>query len=113
MTGPKNLTPKSDSSLEAALPRAVHPGEEQARRVKLKAALGGLLTLALGFSFWAGVRLRSSLAPAQGRGVAQSSIADPNTDSLLRGRSPTGKPISPKLQSIADMAEFLEEQEQD
>jgi hypothetical protein len=87
--------------------------EEKARRRKLKLSLSALLLTATAFSTWAGYQLRSSLAPVQARGPGQSSVTDPAASSLLQGRSPTGKPISPRLQSIADMAEFLEQQEQD
>ena len=87
--------------------------EERARRKKLKLSLATLLVTAVGFSTWAGYQLRSSLGPAQARGPGHSSVTDPSHPSFLKGRSPTGKPISPRLQSIADMAEFLEQQEQD
>ena len=79
---------------------------------ELKVLFGTLVTLALVFSTWAGLQLRGAREPAKTRLPAgNASVSDPSKDSAFQGRSPTGAPISPRLQAIADMAEFLEQAE--
>jgi hypothetical protein len=81
---------------------------------ELKVLFGSLVTLALAFSTWAGLQLRTSREPAKTRLPAgHASVSDPAGDSAFQGRSPTGAPISPRLQAIADMADYLEQAEVD
>jgi|GEM_PF-5617351 len=85
---------------------------EGPRPREIKIMLGTMVSTALIFAAWAGMSLQASRRPVEARGPAGNrSIADPSNPSAFHGRSPTGAPISPRLQSIADMADYLERAE--